>query len=191
MAYNIKISQFCAISQEIKFHVWLSNISTPLYEHLLAHFKGGGGGSCRANTKIMAEIHQELQKTGKHTELIKFLQENYPQIIESRETPIINKNNTVILATVKKNPVFKHYNAQLLTFPQKAILYNKDINRLSRDVKRFISDKLDVDYIIIGDRAYIEYFKYKYRDESGKIHKDKREIYQYRLQNGIQKWSQK
>jgi predicted DNA-binding protein (UPF0278 family) len=134
----------------------------------------------------MIEIQKELEKNGKYQELISFLKDNFPATL--REV-VVNKKpdpaHTVILRSGKDMVVFKHYNCALLTFPQKLVMQNKDVAQLRRDVKNFLMDKMGYDYIIVDDKAYIEYFKYKYREEAGQITKEKREIYRYRLRHGI------
>jgi len=65
------------------------------------------------------------------------------------------------------------------------VFENKNKSELSRYIKNFIVDKLSIDHVIIGDRVYIEYFKYKYRQEIKSISPSDREIYKYKLKQGM------
>jgi hypothetical protein len=142
----------------------------------------------------MMEIQMDLGKEGKLVDLVKFLLVEYPITID-KDGDIDEKAPEIIstpgpqrsryLTKIDNDVVFKHYNPHMLTFPQKLVMQNSDLKQLELDAKDFITGKLNTDYIIIDDKAYIEYFKLKYQDESKKIPKDKREIFLYRTKTNI------
>ena len=83
-------------------------------------------------------------------------------------------------ASLNRHDVFKMYRPDILSFPQKLIIVDHPKNLYDR-VQRFTQDKLAVDYIIIEDHAYIEYFDMKYAAVIDKIPRENRDIYLYRL----------
>ena len=188
--YQILHNQFCALAKETRFQKWLESISPQLYSELIEHLKTATG--CKASTQKMQEIQQKLQVMDKATQLVNFLRENYPTTIIRLEDQkpkeevgeILkgkSKSPTLFLTKIDNATVFKHYNPNLLTYPMKAVFMNEDVNALRRDVKKFMADKIDIDYIVIGNKAYVEYFKIKHEEEAKLVPKQRREIYQYRL----------
>jgi hypothetical protein len=136
----------------------------------------------------MLDIQQGLEKRGLLAQMVLFLKREYPYAVEEIKTgakpqPIAKHPTNVVEAVTGE--VFEHYHPNLLTFPQKLILENENIDELHRQVKEFCQGKIDVDYIIVGTKAYIEYFKLKYTKEAKKISSGRREIYQFRLKHGI------
>jgi hypothetical protein len=77
--------------------------------------------------------------------------------------------------------VFKQYKPGLLTFPQKLILVDADAESLLNRVKDFLKDKVQIDYLLLGDTAYIEYVLKKYEDVVSQIPEHAKEIQQFRL----------
>jgi hypothetical protein len=175
--FRIKTTLFCSISKEAKWQDWLVKISPDLGQELLAHVKNSR--SCRANSQKMREVLDKLRKRGAGPALIQFLKTEFPFAIEEvleKQVP----QKTVRVETVD-NSIFEFYDPHLLSFPQKMILRNDDINVLRQSVVNFCIGKVGVDYLIIGNTAYIEYFKLKYDTEAGLIKSEEREIYKYRI----------
>lgn len=76
---KINIKQYCALSKEQKWLDWLQQIAPDQYEKLIEHNKNNTG--CRENRQIMSKIHQELINMGKYDELYKFIEKEYPILI--------------------------------------------------------------------------------------------------------------
>ena len=200
MKYRIKSSQFCSLAQEIKFQRWLSETNEKLYLGLIDGLKKKLG--CSASIKLMSDIQAGLQNLGLGQKLVDFLLKEYPITIEAMDDNAISnfptisdppkfeihnvgQSQTKIIPGMIENPVFKFYNPSLLMFPQKMILFNLNRGRLVIDTVAFLMDKIGGDYIIVGDKSYIEYFKYKYKDEVSKVPKSSREIVLYRKRHGL------
>ena len=136
----------------------------------------------------MMDIQVGLEKRKLLPKMIDFLKKEYPytidEIQEGNKKTIIRQKKARILAKSSKE-VFEHYHPNLLTFPQKAVFENDDVDVLLKEVREFCNGKVGVDYIIIRNKAYVEYFKLKHAKESKKISKARREIYQYRMKNGL------
>lgn len=141
--------------------------------------------SCRANNQKMREIQEKLIKRNHGSKLLQFLQTEFPFSIEEiiDKSPIQKTNQVAPMAST----VFEYYDPHLLTFPQKMVFKNQDIGELRRSVMDFCIGKVNVDYIILGDTAYIEYFKLKYSREAEVIKLEEREIYKYRMRYKIPK----
>jgi hypothetical protein len=187
--YVIRTSQYCALCKEIKFQKWLNDNCPEEYKDLIAHLKLST--SCKSNTKKMMEIQNTLRQKEKLVDLVKFLLEHFPITIdkdgdpdEIKEIEIIptpGPQRSKILLSIDNTLIFKHYNPNLLSFPQKLVMQNADMKQLELDTKEFISTRLGTDWIIINDKAYIEYFTLKYHNEVLKITPESREIYKYKL----------
>lgn len=184
--YRIKTKQFCSLSKEQKWQGWLQSVCPELHDDLMRHLQVSRG--CRSNHAKMMDIQVGLEKRKLLPEMVKFLRKHYPMVVEEvdgpgkakpvpRPTSYLNKDN--------EQQVFKYYNPYLLTFPQKMILENDNPEVLLRQTKEFCSDKVNCDYIIIGNKSFIEYFKRKYVKESKMVPQDSREIHQYRVRNGL------
>lgn len=183
--YRIHVKQFCTLSNDYKWQGWLQSVSPTLHRELMQHL--AQSKSCRSNQEKMQEIQKSLDGSNKLPAMIAFLKREFPQMIEEireeKDGPAPIKST--IVSGLEKNEVFSHYNPNLLTFPQRMVLENKDPEALKRDVKEFIVGKVGVDYLIIGDRAYIEYFKLKFIREASQVPITSRELYKYRLKKGL------
>lgn len=186
---NIKIGHFCGLSSATDFRSWLKTTALDLYDELINHpIKG-----CKSKQEKMVVIKDKLYERGQGSELETFIKKRYPyMIVEDKldTQPTLQKPRparTIVaepevsdhIEVINKHKVFKRYRPDLLTFPQKYIIIgNKD--KLPELIKEFAADKVGVDYIIIDDHAYIEYFKRKYSDVSEKIKPESREIWVYK-----------
>jgi len=176
----IKYTQFCGVVREKNFQLWLGHISPDLYQDLIDHLKKST--SCKSNIVKVKQLEKEIEKLGLTSKLIDFLTKHYPLTI-SNENEEIKPDTNITLENDKK--VFSFYNPRLLTFPQKMIFTSTDSKKLTETVKQFISDKVNCDYVIIKDKAYVEYFHRKYSQEARSISKSSREIFKYKLREGI------
>lgn len=183
--FRLRNQQFCALSKEQRFQSWLYTTAPDLHKDLVAHLEVSR--SCTANAVKMTEIQGKLEQRNHIESMIRFLRKEFPHAIEEvvlpDKTPSIPTSRQ--LTEAMKTEVFAYYRPALLTFPQKLILENEDPDALRRDVLAFIAGRLGTDYIIIGQRAYIEYFKLKYGKESEIVKATDREIYVYRVKNGL------
>lgn len=176
--YKIKDSQFCALSKDSQFRTWLSNNAQDLFIDLRKHLEVST--SCLSNKKKMIEIKDELFKRGIEDKLIEFLRSVYPTIISVSYSQSKISNTAIKINDMdklNKHKVFKFFKPGFLTFPHKFIMADSNSDNLYARIKRFIKDKISVDYIVIGDRAYIEYFESKYVNEIKNINNESREIY--------------
>ena len=195
MTEEIKTSAFCGLSRSEDFQKWLKSTAEDLYADLLEVIQSAKG--CRANSNKMMDIYFELNSRGLEPHLITFLRRRFPWIIKNDTNPpsprraeavkSIKVNNQVKQlravkdwASMNKHNVFKTYRPDILSFPQKMIILDHP-NILYDRVQRFTKDKLAVDYLIIEDHAYIEYFDVKYAQVIDKIPREKRDIYLYRM----------
>lgn len=184
-SYRLRTQQFCNLSKEQTWQSWLHTVAPDLCKSLLDWLRTST--SCRGNQTKMMEIYAELIKRKLHTQLIKFMQSKYPLAVEEVIEIDPNKPTIQTSQTIVDNDttVFASYRPGLLTFPQKMIFENTNQIELEKDVHNFLSGKINGDYIIIGNRAYVEYFKLKFAREAQHIKAQDREIMQYRLKHGM------
>jgi len=185
--YEIKTSAFCGLSRSKDWQNWLEETAPDLHASLMTTV--GSAVGCRANSNKMMDIYFDLNKRGLEPQLITFLKRRFPWIIKGEkptQQPSIVfptqrvQNYPKDWASYNKHGVFGVYRPDILSFPQKLIIIDSP-DRLMQRVQHFAQDKLAVDYIIIDDRAYIEYFDSKYAMIVDKFPRDSRDIYKYRL----------
>lgn len=194
MAEEIKTSAFCGLSRSEDFQVWLKATAEDLYEDLKVVVDSSKG--CRANSNKMMDIYFHLNDRGLEPYLITFLKRRFPWII--KDAPKKTSQQNKLIKTVKveqqikglqtvrdwttlnKHNVFRIYRPDILAFPQKFIIIDSP-NILYDRVQKFIQNKLAVDYLLIENHAYIEYFDTRYAAVIDKIPRETRDIYKYRL----------
>lgn len=190
---NLHYSKFCGLARQDAFKAWLKTISSELHNYLVQPTN-----SCKARAERMVFIYNKLYESGKGGEFESFIKSRFPYIIDHGADQTETKKHRVVakqpndssrlvirqdVNALNKHKVFKMYKPDLLTFPQKRIIINPNADQLKAQVAHFITNKFGVDYIIIDDRAYIEYFDPRYKSSVDKISRESREIYQYRQRN--------
>ena len=189
MRYEIRSDQFCALANDEHWQSWLETKAPDLYEELIKHLKISK--SCRSNRELMGVIKRKLASRGFGTELIEFLRAFFPIILKilpsepPTRKPKRIENKTVDLNNPNKHGVFALYKPYLLSFPHKKIIIDNDYESLRRKVRKFTKTKIYTDWIIIGDRAYVEYFESKFRPEAEKVPLETREINIYKRKNDL------
>jgi len=187
---QIRVSEFCGLSRAKIWQDWLLASAPDLYTNLMKILNDPKGG-CKKNTQGMIDVYSELLKRKLGDKLNLFLKKEFPNVIDNSPKSVFMKSkrlNTDVekyksIKEANKHKVFKNYNPAILTFPQKLIIIDPDLNELQKKVNIFVKDKVGADYIIIEDRAYIEYFLSKYRSESTKYPKELSEINAWRKSN--------
>jgi hypothetical protein len=184
--YKIRTSQFCTLSKESKWQAWLQTVSQDLHDELVKFIQTSN--SCRANHDKMMEVYKKLEKRNLSSHLVKFLRKEYPHTIDEVKEitdPLPPKTPSKLVAVAGPTEVFKYYNPNILTFPHKIIFENDNPDDLRREVSRFLVGKVGGDFIIIANRAYVEYFLLKYGRENKDLPQNMREIVQYRAKKGL------
>jgi hypothetical protein len=187
---KLNTTAFCSISRSQDWQEWLQVQAPDLHKGLIETVKAGKG--CRANSNKMMDIYFELLQRGMQSKFEEFIKRRFPYIIEEQgttvappTTPPKSKPVAPVLTEklnydeMNKHKVFNPYRPNLLSFPQKLIII-EDPNRIHNKVREFIRDKLAVDYIVIEDHAYIEYFDSRYASVIDKVPLNKRELNIYR-----------
>jgi len=189
---EIRTQAFCGIARSKDWQQWLKVVASDLHTELIEALKINKG--CRANNERMQNIYLNLYKRGLEHDFETFMRRRFPWLVKNNnpvDTKKIEKNRKPIVAHKKimaphnhqdhaklnKHGVFASYKPHLLTFPQKLIITG---DKLFERVQEFCKDKLAIDYIIIDDHAYIEYFNAQYASVVPKYLHTKREIYKYR-----------
>lgn len=189
MAVTIKVGHFCGLGSSTLFKNWLTKIAPDLLDRLLNNPKKG----CKSRQEKMIEIHKELYVRKLGDRLEKFVQEQFPYMIQVLpDAPKPSASKTIAMPKAQqithiedlnRHGVFKHYRPDLLTFPQKYIIVGEPAV-IADMVRNFIHDKVGVDHIVIDNTAYIEYFHKRFSDVAGKIKPEDREIWAYRQRIG-------
>jgi len=186
---EIHTSSFCSISRSEDWQKWLKETAPDLHQSLQEVIDSKRG--CRANTNKMQDIYFELYQRNLGNAFESFVKRRFPWLIKSENKPPKERQTTtrlprvtapykkVNLEDLNKHKVFKYYKPNLLQFPQKLIILGHP-DTLFQQVQNFVQDKLAIDYLILEDRAYIEYFLPKYATIVDRYPRERREIYQYR-----------
>jgi hypothetical protein len=116
----------------------------------------------------MLRLLTDIQNTGGNNSLIAFISKNYGHMIDGGD--IVESNG---------GDVFVGYNPNILTYPHR-VIFSGDSRSLLKKAKEFLLDKLSGDYIIVGDKLYIEYLNKSDSRISGSIPIDNWQIANYR-----------
>jgi hypothetical protein len=189
--------RFCSLSSNRDWQNWLRNTDQALYGDLMATRAAGRG--CNANKEKMKQIYSALYARGKGEALEELIKERFAYLIigsvATSEPPKAQPKPKPLTPSVKvfaptnasnlnKHGVFESYRPNILTFPKKMIFQNTNRAQLEAIVKHFLKDKVSFDYLIIDDRAYVEYFDAQHQAEAERIPKDSRDIHKYRIAHG-------
>lgn len=204
MKIQVDQGRFCTLSGNKDWQEWLKKEDSELYSDLMKTRMSGRG--CNANKEKMKQIYSLLYAKGKGESFEKLIQQRFSYLMLDNDV----KNKDALIAKVplqqpkpvsqvkipprilaptntenlNKHKVFSSYRPNILSFPKKMIFVNSNKDQLEAIVKHFLKDKTAFDYIIIDDRAYVEYFNLENQEEADKIPKESREIHKYRMANG-------
>jgi len=135
----------------------------------------------------MIDIYKQLYSRNLGNQFEDFIRRRFPYIVESDDIKLQRrpkrtspKKKSLPPSAMNKHGVFKSYKPGILSFPHKLILVDSNSEQLVKRVKDFLADKVKIDYLIIGDTAYIEYLMKKYEDILHQIPQNAREIEQFR-----------
>jgi len=166
---KIRKDVFCTLSRNGDWREWLKENVPSLSEYLEAGLKKSAG--CRDNKRIMSSIYNSLYES-KNADLIskfeKLIIDRFPYALRDKSikkipTKKIPNNQIDRIAkgdeynNLNKHGEFEVYRPHIMTIPHKLILADKDPIRLKKSIDKFLSDKGSKDYVIVEDRAYIEY----------------------------------
>jgi hypothetical protein len=150
---KINSNEFCYLAKSELFLTWLKNLDRDLHDNLIEFLKQAKG--CSANKAKMFEVLKAITTNRKWViALESFLMKNFPAIIiddmKSFEQKRVSKE------IENKHKVFTYYDPVLVTFPRRIIFSGGDLQKSVQDfcIKQFYSE-----WIIIDDRAYIEYLQ--------------------------------
>jgi hypothetical protein len=146
---KLNTQQFCYLSSAPAWLAWLHDYSADLYRDLIEHLRRKTG--CRANqAKMLEMLNQIMAQPDGIVQLETFLRKSFPHVL-------IPDEHQQARPKAKIDPVFPDYKPGLLTLPRRKILERHDVPNLEEAVTNFLADKRNSDYVIVGDRAYIEY----------------------------------
>ena len=179
---ELRISSFCSLSRNLDWHSFLQRVAPDIYSNLTEFLKTNTG--CRSAKDKMIGIYRELYSRKLGNEFEDFIRRRFPYIIESDDEtpkkPAKSRQKAIPPSAMNKHGVFKNYKPGILSFPHKLIMIDGDSEQLIKKVKEFLSDKIAIDYIIIGDTAYVEYLMRRYEDIVHQIPHSAKEIDQFR-----------
>ena len=145
---RIRVEQFCNLSTNSQWQAWLYKYDSVLYQDLINHLRTTRG--CSHNREKMVELMGVIEsRSGGQNAIMEFLKSSFPSIIDY--------DGEVVSSAIPVTVAPFEWNGTQLTFPRRIILQHVDVNVLLENVKSFISDEIRVEYVIIGNKAYIEY----------------------------------
>ena len=78
--YEIKTSQYCSLLRNEKWLQWLNKIAPDINQKVQVFIRTSN--SCKKNREKMLTIQEELKNREKMSDLIKFLKEEFPQMLK-------------------------------------------------------------------------------------------------------------
>jgi len=139
---ELKVSRFCSLATSTSWHTWLHNYDHKIYQDFIRQFKLSTG--CQYNRELMVETLKKIDQRGGRALLIEFAKVHHPYTLEDEGNKPDNKQ------------IFPGYVPGILTYPRRIILTGEP-GRLEQLVRDFLVDKYKYDYVVVGDKAYIEY----------------------------------
>lgn len=115
-----------------------------LYRKFMTNLQQSKG--CSQNRELMLGLLKDIQSNGHSDSLIEFISKHYQYMIDGVD-PVVKQDY---------GNVFRDYSPNILTYPRRTI-FTGDYKSLNKIAKEFLLDKLKGDYIIVGDKLYIEY----------------------------------
>ena len=142
---RIDTSKFCSLATSPSWQAWLFHFNADIYRRFIKSLQESRG--CGQNRELMINILQEINKIDNGIKLGSFLQQHYPyMLLNDFDTPQLLNNDEI----------FEYYNPNILTYPRRMIFVGSP-RELKSKVQSFLIDKIKSDFIIIGDKAYVEY----------------------------------
>jgi hypothetical protein len=163
---RVKTALFCGLSTAQSFQSWLFKFDEGLYRTFSKDLRESRG--CDENKRLMLEILDKIETAGGGALLEEFLRQKFPHIIDAPGEVVSND----------KHGVFDNYVPGVLTYPRREII--KARGNLQRDVERFLATKINSEYIIIEDTAYVEYLLPGEEDIAAKLPEEKWKIRAYK-----------
>lgn len=151
----IRVESFCALSGNSQWQNWLYKYDITLYNELIAHLRVSRG--CGHNREKMIDLMGKIEaRPGGRDVIVEFLRANFPSMLDYAGAPV-SKPAPSAVPGVQLPQVPFEWNGNSLTFPKRAVLDNPDPAALRAEVDRLVSDKLRYDFVILQDKAYVEY----------------------------------
>ena len=139
---KIKTDLFCSLSSHPLWHQWLKEQSATLFDRFMGQFKESK--SCANNAKIMMDLLPYIEESGLKDALIKFLARVFPNMVEH------DVEDEELLA------VEKFFLSHALTYPRRVIIYvSPEI--INEELNKVLDGKIKYEYIISGNKIYLEY----------------------------------
>jgi hypothetical protein len=150
---RVKIDKFCSLSTSPSWQAWLFHFDGELYKQFIKKLQESRG--CNHNRDIMSETLKTINEMGGSDRLLEFLSSHYPHMLVNDE------KLPVVAAMPEAGEIFENYHPGILTYPRRVIFTGAN---LQKQVKSFLVDKIKSDFVIVGDRAYVEYLTRDDRD---------------------------
>lgn len=133
---KLKIDKFCGLATSNDWQRWLYGAHRALYDDLINHLRTGDG--CRANADKMKVILAKITESGGQDGLLDFLLEKHPEVVVS-------------------DPVFPHYDPDLLTIPRRKV-FEAPRDQLESLRDEFLRDKhTKYEWVVTGGKGYLEF----------------------------------
>ena len=153
----INQDQFCALASSEKFRDWLKDEIPDLHEDLIEYLKKGFG--CKANREKMKQIFDRIRvEEDKYASLGIWMKEVYPSLLDNQDP---NRVLRISGTADDIHGIFPDYSPTLRTLPRRVIISLQDALKNRMDLVSFVAAfctrQAYCDYILTGDRAYVEY----------------------------------
>jgi hypothetical protein len=139
---KIKTELFCSLASHPKWQDWLKNTTDEIYQIFIDRFSKSTG--CSNNARIMMEILPLLKAAGLEAILFSFLGDYFPNILinDDEEESIL--------------PVEKYFYVKSITYPRRTVI-EADTSSLNDELMKFLNGKIQYEFLIIRNRAFVEY----------------------------------
>jgi len=183
---KLRLSSFCGLSRNPEWQEFLKAIAPNLHAELNNFLRTNAG--CKGAKDKMLDVYKKIYVLGKGDALEDFIRRRFSYMIEGESTQKAKKiikhrqvQKKKAELDLNKHKVFRRYQPSLLTFPHKRIIVESNSKLLLDKVRAFLNDKIEIDYIVLEDHAYIEYLLPKYAHMQDKLPIHAKEVTQYKM----------
>jgi hypothetical protein len=147
---KINSNEFCYLAKSELFLTWLQNLSSDMHVDLINFLASGKG--CSENRAKMYDLLQAIVNNRQWAVALEsFLVRNFPNMLVDDAKPQAQASSR---GADNKHKVFAYYDPSLATFPRRIIFSSDDLQKQVRD---FCAKQFYCEWIIVEDRAYVEY----------------------------------
>lgn len=144
---QLKVDKFCGLATSPSWQAWLYRFDATLFNRFTLRLRESRG--CNQNRDLMVETLKEIKTLNGEEKLLEFIHQHYSSML-------MNELPMAVPQSDDTTEVFGYHNPYILTYPRR-VIFSGEETELRKKVNAFLLDKIKSDFVIVHDKAYIEY----------------------------------